>query len=164
MSCCNCSHGTPFTHVCGPSILHRANNKKWKNCPMRIDTAFWYIKYDADLRMTLEVYIEEAYRFYMENNFRLRSPDVAWVDEKNRSAGGVRLSSAFTVLGREGNIITSKFTIKMFSLLRNFIIVNVKLTDKSDVNTLIKLWVVYRRNEEFAEEERWREHMSALLR
>ena len=129
---------------------------------MRIDTAFWHIKYDADLSMSLEVYIEEAYRFYMADNFRLRSPDVAWVDEKNRSSGGIRLSSAFTVLGREGNVITSKFTIKMFSLIRNFIIINVKLTDKSDINTLIKWWVVYRRNEEFAEEKRWRERMIAL--
>ena len=147
---------------CGPSILHGANNIKWKNCPMRFDTAFWFIKYDSDLRMTLEVYIHDAYKNHLDK-FQ-RCPDITWLDQNIGSAAGIiRLSPAFTILGREGFAIRkTKYTIKIFALLRNFIIINTKLTDKEDINALIKLWINYRRSEEFAEEKKWREHMTAL--
>lgn len=161
MCLCSCSKNTPFYNRCGPLERPRTNNTQWKSCPMRFDTSLWYITYDADLRMSIEVYIEEAYKYYidMPNGFK-RSLDVAWVDENDRTSG-IRLSSAFTVLGREGDVIKTKFTIKIFSLLRKFIIANTKLTDKDDIWKLIQLWINYRRSQEFAEEKRWREHMIA---
>lgn len=162
MCSCACSKNTPFYNRCGPLERPRANNAQWKICPMRFETGLWYITYDANLCMTLEVIIEEAYKYYidMPTGFE-RRPDIAWVDENNRSAGGIRMSSAFTVLGREGDVIKTKFTIKIFSLLRKFILANTKLTDKDDIWKLIQLWINYRRSQEFAEEKRWREYMSA---
>ena len=160
MSCCNCSKDVPFYKRCGPLEHPKANNTQWKNCPMRFDTGLWYITYDSDLRMTLEVYIEEAYKYYID--CYKRRPDIVWVDDNNRAAGGLRMSSVFTVLGREGNVIKTKFTIKMFALLRQFIRTNTKLTDKDDIWSLIKLWVNYRRIQELEEEKRWREYYLRL--
>jgi hypothetical protein len=160
MCSCDCSLDTPIYRRCGPSIHPRANNTKWKNCPIRLDTAFWFIKYDADLRMTLEVYIQQAYTYYLEK--AKRSPDVAWADKKIGSSAGIRVSSAFTVLGREGIVMRSKHTIKMFSLLKNFIVVNAKLTDNQEINALVQLWINFRREEELSEEKRWRERMTSL--
>ena len=95
-----------------------------------------------------------AFRMYLENyGYYKCSPDIVCRVLPNGETDR-RLSSLFTVFGRSGEVKRTRYTIKIFAILRKYLLVSWGLP-RDQVHDMIGRWVHYRRNNELEKEKTW---------
>ena len=107
-----CNTSADIRARCLPARMHRADNRKWKSCPCRHDTALWIIQNEA-------VLTRELVRVFDAGIFKM-----------NIGGGWSRF-----LTGK-----ANKFRIHAFALLRTFIVDELRLS-RADAHIIIGMWV-----------------------
>lgn len=107
-----CNISADIRARCLPARMHRADNRKWKSCPCRHDTALWIIQNEA-------VLTRELVRVFDAGIFKM-----------NICGGWSRF-----LTGK-----ANKFRIHAFALLRTFIVDELRLS-RADAHIIIGMWV-----------------------
>ena len=117
-----CNTSADIRARCLPARTHRADNRKWKSCPCRHDTALWIVQNEADLYRELTRVFD------------------AGIVKMNTLGGWSRF-----LTGK-----ANKFRISAFALLRTFIVDELRLS-RADAHIIIGMWASKIQEEEAEE-------------